>query len=297
MPTDEHLCLRGCIIVSICCLCGSSEETSSHLFLSCPFATSLWSWLAVRLNLKVNHDSIASLLSLCDRSASTQLHDVRLASIVHVISTIWFCRNQARFNNRFVSFPLAISIASANISFSGNLCTGTMRSCTNELTVLRSLDIKGHAARAPRIIQVDWYPPLCTWVKCNTDGAARGQPGHASCGGIFRDHRASFLGAFAEYIGISSSFHTELFAAMMAITFAYRKGWHKHWWWLPSTPPTWSLGSFEIAGRIVYISFSKWNFVSPTFIGKGTFVQTDLLLLGYLVSVFLGGILPLVLFR
>ena len=42
-------------------------------------------------------------------------------------------------------------------------------------------------------------------IKCNIDGAARGSPGHAGCGGIFRDCSGPTLGCFAAYISIRSS--------------------------------------------------------------------------------------------
>lgn len=45
MPTDENLTKRGCYIPSRCNMCCSNSKTSDHLFLTCPFAVSLWNWL------------------------------------------------------------------------------------------------------------------------------------------------------------------------------------------------------------------------------------------------------------
>jgi hypothetical protein len=41
MPTNENLITRGCIVVSGCALCLSNVETTSHVFLSCSFATQI----------------------------------------------------------------------------------------------------------------------------------------------------------------------------------------------------------------------------------------------------------------
>ncbi|XP_019427139.1 PREDICTED: uncharacterized protein LOC109335459 [Lupinus angustifolius] len=41
VPTDENLKSRGCFLPSICDLCKKTEETSTHLFLHCPFAVLL----------------------------------------------------------------------------------------------------------------------------------------------------------------------------------------------------------------------------------------------------------------
>lgn len=48
IPTDENLQSRGCTLVSICVLCYATDETSSHLFLTCDFAKHLWRWSETR---------------------------------------------------------------------------------------------------------------------------------------------------------------------------------------------------------------------------------------------------------
>jgi hypothetical protein len=46
---------------------------------------------------------------------------------------------------------------------------------------------------------VTWKPPTAGWVKVNIDGSQIGSL--ASCGGIFRDLRGTFLGSFASNLG------------------------------------------------------------------------------------------------
>ncbi|KAG5138328.1 hypothetical protein JHK82_023059 [Glycine max] len=64
----------------------------------------------------------------------------------------------------------------------------------SEFNILKAFSVSGHPKKAPSIIQVDWTPPICNWIKCNTDGAAKGAPGPAGCVGIFRDRSAITLG-------------------------------------------------------------------------------------------------------
>ncbi|MCI14308.1 ribonuclease H protein [Trifolium medium] len=68
-----------------------------------------------------------------------------------------------------------------------------------------------------------WQPPLNTWIKCNIDGASKGNPGIAGCGGIFRNHAADMLYCFAEPLGFASAYQAELSAAMAAIEIAFKK--------------------------------------------------------------------------
>ena len=48
-----------------------------------------------------------------------------------------------------------------------------------------------------RLLPIRWKFPSPGWVKINTDGAARGCPGLATCGGIFRGSMGEFIGAFS----------------------------------------------------------------------------------------------------
>lgn len=229
MPTDENLWSRGCIIVSGCSLCGAAAESTHHLFCSCSFAQKLWNWLGSILNFVIDTSSLVSILSICSRNWSSQLQEVISAAVVIVIWTIWYCRNKLRFDNKSCTFQSAINLIVSNVSLSGNLGKGILSSSIQDLLILRAFNIAGRPIRAPSIIQVNWLPPLCNWTKCNTDGAAKGSPGPAGCGGIFRDHRATFMGCFAANLGSSSALHAELLGAMMAIELAYDKGWHNLW--------------------------------------------------------------------
>jgi len=89
MPTDENLKTRGCIIVSICSLCLNTDETSYHLFLHCNFAKHLWDWIGVKLHCVMDCSSVNSLLSCRPNSCSSQVSDIYLATVVHMLTL--FC--------------------------------------------------------------------------------------------------------------------------------------------------------------------------------------------------------------
>lgn len=93
------------------------------------------------------------------------MKDLILASVVHSIWCIWFCINQLRFNNHCNSIDQAFNLISASIFQSGRLSKGTMHPAIQEFKMLKFFNIEIHAPKALKIIQVDWHPPICGWIK------------------------------------------------------------------------------------------------------------------------------------
>lgn len=229
MPTDENLKMRGSIIASICSLCGLAEESTSHLFLTCCFAQSMWNWLSSKLLYSVDFSSMETLFNFSCKGFSSQLNDVVLAAIINLIWVIWFARNDYIFHNKAFNLLSAQNLVSAVVKLSGKLSSGTMHNSIEEFAILKHFKIDGHHCRAPKIKQVIWLHPPCNWTKCNIDGAAHGSPGISGCGVIFKGYHAAALGCFSCHLGCSTSLFAELSAAINAIEIASRRGWLKLW--------------------------------------------------------------------
>jgi len=71
LPTDDNLRARGCVVVSICILCYAVAESYNHLFLHCPFAVAIWSWLEAQMQCTFDRSSILTLLSVVPRMCSS----------------------------------------------------------------------------------------------------------------------------------------------------------------------------------------------------------------------------------
>lgn len=219
---------RGCTSVSMCSLCNAASESSNNLFLACPFALHIWTRLKRTIGCDIDLSSFNSVLQVCDRGWSSQIRDLVLAAIINVFWEVWCCRNQLRFQNKSIPLNLAIDNVIASVSLAGSLSKGHMSSSIDEFSILKFFSVYGHVNCAPAIKEVIWSPPPCHWVKCNTDGAARGALGWSACGGIFRDYRGSVLGCFAANLGVSCSLQAELFG-VLAIENAVVKGWKNLW--------------------------------------------------------------------
>ncbi|KAK2424264.1 hypothetical protein QL285_034644 [Trifolium repens] len=229
MPTDENLLTRGCALPSMCSLCSCQVESSFHIFFECPYAIKLWSWFAGCLNVTLQFHSMDDMWNLCDLNWSPQCRVTIIAAIVNLLNTIWFARNQIRYNNKVISWRSALSSIISSTTLTGNNTCKVSSNSIRDFSFLKLFRITIHHSRVPILKEVCWQPPLLNWYKCNIDGASNGNPGNASCGGIFRDHEANFIYAFAEPLGFASSYVAELCGAMRAIEIAFQQNWFNLW--------------------------------------------------------------------
>ncbi|KAK9291834.1 hypothetical protein L1049_019784 [Liquidambar formosana] len=88
--------------------------------------------------------------------------------------------------------------------------SGTMRYLVDDISVLHSFWVKGVPRKIPAITLVRWHPHSPSWIKLNTDGLAKGNPGPTASRGVFRNCRGFVKGAFGVSIGTPSAFFVEL---------------------------------------------------------------------------------------
>lgn len=95
--------------------------------------------------------------------------------------------------------------------------------------MLKAFNVNWHHSKAPKIIEVIFYPPIQSWIKCNTDGATLGSSGLAACGGIFKNCSGESLGYFAYNTGLANSVYAEIFGVILAIECAHQRNWNNLW--------------------------------------------------------------------
>ncbi|XP_019430144.1 PREDICTED: uncharacterized protein LOC109337590, partial [Lupinus angustifolius] len=148
------------------------------------------------------------------------------AAVVLAVTTIWHYRNLSRFQDKKLLLPQAINRTKSSLTLAGNSSSAIASSSLLDSLIIRSLKVQVNYRKSPRILEVNWKLPPFGRVKINTDGAARGHPGHAGGGGIFRDHNGLFMGAFSTYFGIHDALYAEISSAFLAIQQAHSMGWH-----------------------------------------------------------------------
>ncbi|CAA7021138.1 unnamed protein product [Microthlaspi erraticum] len=69
--------------------------------------------------------------------------------------------------------------------------------------------------------QIRWTHPTQGWVKLNTDGVSRGNPGEASVGGVIRDNRGLWCRGFVLNIGTCTVRMAELWSVYYGLVIAW----------------------------------------------------------------------------
>jgi len=81
--------------------------------------------------------------------------------------------------------------------------------------VIKFFGINTRTGKVLRPLPVRWEFLSLGWVKINTDGAARGYPSLATCGGIFRESMWEFIGAFSVFLEVQTAMIVEFMELYM----------------------------------------------------------------------------------
>ncbi|XP_062020822.1 uncharacterized protein LOC133737235 [Rosa rugosa] len=231
LPTDVQLQERGIPIVSVCQLCTFGYiEDSTHLFVTCSFAQHVWQWLACcfRTFLPTSGTIGGLFTSIIGKSFSPQLKNIWLASCLYALMAIWKARNKLRFEDKRPSLMRIFSSLKVWLRFAAPYMPGYSNGLVDtQLLVGLGIQPIPKNRVAPRLVL--WHPPIFPWIKLNTDGLAKGNPGPAACGGVFRDTHGHYIGGYCQGLGHKSAFYAELMGVIIGIEYAFQYGWRCLW--------------------------------------------------------------------
>ncbi|KAK1312834.1 putative ribonuclease H protein [Acorus calamus] len=122
-------------------------------------------------------------------------------------------KNDAKFNGNPPNIPHIINNIRKSMHDAFSI-HGSKWKLDPQLTrLVNSLGIPSSPSPPTPPIEVKWIKPKPPWIKCNTDGASKGNPGPSGAGGLFRDHNGRFLLGFA----CNTKRNTNMFAEFYAL--------------------------------------------------------------------------------
>lgn len=100
-------------------------------WLDCPFACKLWNWFASILNFPLQFIELSDIWKVCDRRWTPQCKLAITACLINILNTIWYSRNQARFQDKVIHWKSAVNIGLniiivTHIYREGNVCADAL---------------------------------------------------------------------------------------------------------------------------------------------------------------------------
>ncbi|KAH0669175.1 hypothetical protein KY289_023668 [Solanum tuberosum] len=208
IATDDNLKRININIVSRCWCCEQfEEETMSHLFLTSSIANRLWKQFAIFAGLNIKGMHLQLLITTWWKLDGPTKLQVMYKAIPSIIMwTLWKRRNAKKHGERVCYTDLVWQVQDIIKKFMKVTylwITGWSWTWPSIITKLREYIPK------LQFIKVMWKLPNNHRLKCNTDGASRGNPGLSSYGFILRDNRGDLLYAKAQGIGMTTNTESE----------------------------------------------------------------------------------------
>ena len=194
---------RGMDIDDTCPLCEEGDETVMHALRDCSWVSQIWRQLGVPFSnqdfwrLDVQDWLVHNGLWKPNGAVGTLPWKVVFP---FALWNIWKSRNCFVFRGKNPNPNLAEEIVNQGMEFL--YCAASPRDLTCSI-----------------IKRVRWEKPQVGWRKLNTDGASKGNPGLAGCGGVVRDENGRWIAGFSRRIGVTSSFEAELWGLREGLIF------------------------------------------------------------------------------
>ncbi|XP_060200166.1 uncharacterized protein LOC132628400 [Lycium barbarum] len=199
------------------CCSNPQQETMSHLFLTSPIAEKLWRMFASCAGLIIEGRQLSQvILSWWTTEANPQLQTILRAVPAIIMWEIWKRRNAIKHGAN-VTFTRLQYQVSHTIH---QLCKTRypwLRNISMDWTAL--VQYLGNYKPKLFYAKVLWNKPNQGILKCNMDGASRGNPRRSSYAFCMRNHNGDLIYAQAEEIHVTTNMEAEAVAIRQALIY------------------------------------------------------------------------------
>lgn len=211
-----------------CILCKNGFEDREHLFMNYSYSQKVWTEILLFWNLTWVHQKNVELAfkSWKFPSKNSDVQFLWKITLPHLWWGIWKERNNRIFRNREVpGWVLGQNIIRA---FKENFRSQRNTDQTFPIDNPKLSDNPKLQNDNPRLT-IMWNSPSNGWIKGNFDGATKGNPRRAGCGGVLRDHMGNVIDAIAIPIGRTNSHIAEATAALYTMRIVVDLGCPNLW--------------------------------------------------------------------
>ncbi|WMV49196.1 hypothetical protein MTR67_042581, partial [Solanum verrucosum] len=189
---DDRLRRWGLEGPSRCWCCDKSDqETLSHVFLKSDFANRTWSYFCSFAGLNITGLQLREVIMLWwGASIKPDQKSFYRAMPSFIIWELWKRRNKKKHEGKNISLPRVIHNVTRNMFMLAKVRRPSMKSGGCWAEILKAME--DYRPRV-KVIQVKWEYPQTGWIKYNTNGASKGNPGVSSYAFCLRNERGDIM--------------------------------------------------------------------------------------------------------
>ncbi|KAK4708059.1 hypothetical protein R3W88_028984 [Solanum pinnatisectum] len=199
IPVDDRVRRWGVQGPSKCWCCESpNQETLAHVFLKSYTTNRTWSYFCSFAGLNTASLNLREVIMLWWGSdIKKDMKPYYRAVPCFAIWELWRRRNKMKHKGKKASLPRVIHNVTRNIFMLIQLRKPRIRCPLLWPEMLKELDAYRTKMKVTKVI---WEFPPASWVKYNTDGASRGNPGLSSYAFCLRDDKGDIMYAKGKMI-------------------------------------------------------------------------------------------------
>ncbi|XP_059290521.1 uncharacterized protein LOC132044056 [Lycium ferocissimum] len=219
LPLDDKLKRWGHQFPSRCFCCQNPDtEDIAHVFLHAPDSQVIWKHFCGPVGIDIQNLHITQVINKWwDLSVQPELRYIYKAVPAIILWEIWKRRNTLRHEGKMTTTKLIYQVMHTLIMFMKVRRRNFKYAPYKWSSVVEALNRYSQPIKVSIVI---WKFPDRGWIKVNTDGASRGNPGRSSWGFCVRDENGDVIQAQAKEMEDHMSTNTQ--AETMAILQALR---------------------------------------------------------------------------
>nr|XP_016435601.1 PREDICTED: uncharacterized protein LOC107761829 [Nicotiana tabacum] len=212
LPLDDFLCKLGYSMPSKCWRCADpKEESLLHLFFTSNAARSVWTYFLRRARIALDGLSLHQAITKCWTGP--------------VVPRLKPRRNSLKYGEA-VSVSRVIYQVSSTVQALVQLKKPGLRVPQKWLDLLTMMEQYTPQLKYDKVL---WEFPSRGWIKVNTDGACRGNPGRSSIGFCIRDEVGDLIYAEGREISEGANNESEAVAIVEALKMCKNLNYFQIW--------------------------------------------------------------------